>query len=119
MADTRTLTLEVTVPVDAYDVMVGALCKAGGYADASEPNARATVLDWARRTVQNVLEADAQAQAQAVVDAAKAKTDAALDAIGELSASQTEGATPPRNATVEGEGQAGNDGSISSEEGDA
>lgn len=99
MAETRTLTLEVTVPAAAYDQMVGALCRAGGFDDASEANARSTVLTWARRTVANVLESDAQQIAAQAVEAEKAKVDAVLDAIGELSASQTEGASPRPGAT--------------------
>lgn len=93
MPDTRTLTLEVTVPAAAYDQMVGALCRAGGFQETSDANARATVLDWARRTVQNVLAADAERVAAQAIEAEKAKVDAVLDAIGEMSASQTEGAT--------------------------
>lgn len=98
MPETRTLTLEVTVPDEAYDTMVGALCRAGGYAETSDANARATVLAWARATVSNVLTSDAERAAAVVIDVEKAKVSAVLDAIGELSASQTEGATP-RNPT--------------------
>lgn len=94
MPDTRTLTLEVTVPADAYDTMVGALCRAGGFDETSDANARSTVLTWARRTVQNVLAADAERVAAKVIDKAKAETDAVLDAIGDLSAAQLEGVTP-------------------------
>jgi hypothetical protein len=94
MPETRTLTLEVTVPAEAYETMVGALCRAGGFEEASDANARSTVLTWARRTVQNVLAADAERVAAQAVEVEKAKADAVLDVIGELSASQLEGATP-------------------------
>ena len=93
MAETRSLSLEVTVPAEQYETMVGAICRAGGYAETSEANARATVLAWARATVQNVLLGDAERAAQAAVEAEKARVDAALDAVAALSASQTEGAT--------------------------
>ena len=95
MPQTRTLSLEVTVPAGAYDQMVGALCRAGGFAEPSDANARATVLAWARATVTNVLAADAEKLAAVAVEAEKAKVDTVLDAIGELSASQVEGVTRP------------------------
>lgn len=101
MSETRTLTLEVTVPVAAYDQMVGALCRAGGFSETSDANARSTVLSWARATVQNVLEGDAQRIAAEAVATEKAKADAVLDAIQELSASQLEGATSRNPEPIE------------------
>jgi hypothetical protein len=93
MPETRTLTLEVTVPSEAYETMVGALCRAGGFSETSDANARSTVLAWARATVQNVLAGDAERIAAEAVAAEKAKADAVLDTIQQLSASQLEGVT--------------------------
>lgn len=86
----KTLTLEVTVPEEAYDQMVSAICRAGGHQEFTEANVRATVLAWARRTVENVLASDAEKAAAEAVAVEKEKVAVVLDSIAQLSASQLE-----------------------------
>lgn len=54
MTTPTTVSFTLNIPSDQVTTVTEALCKAGGFAEVSEANAKQAVITWIVQTVQNV-----------------------------------------------------------------